>query len=72
MSVLAALTGDAAEIPPAEGQALFEKVLAKDEPVKRAYILFRDAFVLMDRRSLLPARNLAKCQRMQAFAEDDG
>ena len=40
MGVLAALTGNAAEITPAEGTELFKQVLMEDEHVGRAYQLF--------------------------------
>ena len=53
MGVLSELTGNAAEITPAEGTELFKKVLMEDEPVSRAYQLFRDAFAFTDRRLIL-------------------
>lgn len=53
MSVVAALTGSAREIDSDEGFRLFGPVLAPDERIQRAYILFRDAFVLADRRLIL-------------------
>ena len=53
MGVLAALTGNAGEITPAEGTELFKQVLMPDEHVTRAYKLFRDAFAFTDRRLIL-------------------
>ncbi|MDE2772090.1 MAG: PH domain-containing protein [Gemmatimonadota bacterium] len=50
MGVMAALTGNAAEIPPEKGAELFNQVLMDGEPVHRAYELYRDAFVFTDRR----------------------
>ena len=49
MGMLAALTGNAAGITPAEGTELFKQVLMEDEPVSHAYQLFRDAFGFTDR-----------------------
>ena len=53
MGVLAALTGNAAEITSAEGTELFKQVLMEDEHVGRAYQLLRDAFAFTDRRLIL-------------------
>ncbi len=53
MGVLAALTGNAAEITSAEGSELFKQVLMEDEHVGRAYQLLRDAFAFTDRRLIL-------------------
>ena len=53
MGLLAGLTGNAAEITPAEGTELFKQVLMEDEHVVRAYQLFRDAFAFTERRLIL-------------------
>ena len=53
MGLLAGLTGNAAEITPAEGTELFKQVLMEDEHVVRAYQLFRDAIAFTERRLIL-------------------
>ena len=53
MGIMAALTGNAAEITPEKGQELFAQVLGPDEHVLRAYELFRDAFVFTEQRLIL-------------------
>ena len=53
MGLLAALTGNAAEITPAKGTELFKQVLMDDEHIVRACQLFRDAIAFTERRLIL-------------------
>ncbi len=53
MKLLNALLGNAAEVPPAELQAEFSRLLMSEEHIVRGYRLVRDVFMFTERRLLL-------------------